>query len=112
MFSSRPKLLSEVIRNLIERQPDMRVAGEVIDPIELIFALRETSVDVVIVTPHKANGTPRICGQLFKEHPPLTILILVAESEAVYIYRSGTPRQCIEKPSEKTILDAIRNSRK
>ena len=54
MFSSRPKLLSEVIRNLIEHQPDMQVVGEVVDPIELIFALRETSVDVVIITPLKA----------------------------------------------------------
>ena len=110
MFSSRPKLLSEVIRNLIERQPDMQVVGEVIDPIELIFALRETPVDVVIITPHKANGDPRICSQLLKEHPLLRILILTGESEAIYIYQLGKQRKCIERPSEKLILDAIRKS--
>lgn len=108
MFSSRPTLLSEVIRNLIERQPDMKVAGEVVDPIELIFALRKTPVDVVIITPQKVNGNPRICAQLFKEHPALVILILTAESKAVYIYQSGSPRKQIERPSERTILDAIR----
>ena len=110
MFSSRPKLLSEIIRNLIERQPDMKVTGEVIDPIELIFALRVTPADVVIITPHKANGTPRICGQLLKEHPQLTILILTEESEAVYIFQSGLHRKCIERPSEQTIINVIRES--
>ncbi len=110
MFSSRPKLLSEVIRNLIDRQPDMKVVGEVIDPIELIFALRETPVDVVIITPLKANGEPRICAQLLKEHPRLRILILTGESEAVYIFQSGSSRTCIKKPSEQVILDVIRES--
>lgn len=110
MFSSRPKLLSEVIRNLIEHQPDMQVAGEVVDPIELLFALRETSVDVVIITPLKANGNPRICSQLLKEHPQLVILALTEENAAVYIFRSDRRRECIEKPSEQSILGAIRNS--
>jgi DNA-binding NarL/FixJ family response regulator len=110
MFSSRPKLLSEVIRNLIERQPDMEIVGEVIDPIELIFALRETPVDVVIITPLKTNRDPRICGQLLKEHPKLRILILTVESEAVFIYQSGSPRKCIERPSEQIIIDVIRET--
>ena len=110
MFSSRPKLLSEVIRNLIEHQPDMKVAGEVVDPIELIFALRETPVDVVIITPLKANGDPRICSQLIKEHPQLVILTLTEENEAVYIFQSGSRRKCIERPSEQIIIDAIRRS--
>ena len=110
MFSSRPKLLSEVMRNLIERQPDMEVVGEVIDPIELIFALRVTLVDVVIITPIKVDGVPRICGQLLKEHPQLRVLILTGESEAIYIYQLGKQRKCIERPSEKLILGAIRDS--
>ncbi len=112
MFSSRPKLISDVLRNLIERQPDMKVAGEIIDPIELIFALRETPVDVVIITPHKANGYPRICRQLLKEYPLLRILILTSESQSVYIFQSGVKREHIEKPTEQIILNAIRNPKR
>ena len=108
MFSSRPKLLSEVIENLIERQPDMEVVGEVVDPIELIFALRKTPVDVVIITPLKANGEPRICLQLLKENPQLKILMLTGKSESVYIYQSGSHKKLIERPSEQSILGAIR----
>ena len=111
MFSSRPKLLSEVIRNLIERQSDMRVVGEVIDPIELIFALRSTPVDVVIISPVEAKGDPRICSQLLKEHPQLRILILTERSGIAYIYQTGRVRERFEKPSEDTILSAIRQSK-
>ena len=108
MLSSRPKLLSEVIRNMIEHQPDMAVVGEVIDPIELIFALRETPVDVVIITPHKANGDPRICVQLLKEHPLLKIVMLTGKNEAVFIYQKDFRKKHIEKPSKQMIIDIIR----
>ena len=111
MLSSRPRLLSDVMRNLIERQPDMIIVGDVIDPIKLIFALQVTPADVVIITPHKANGAPRICDQLLKEYPKLTILILTQESESVYIFKSGLHRKRIERPSEQTLLDMIRESR-
>lgn len=110
MFSSRPKLLAEVIRNLIERQPDMEVVGEVIDPIELILALQVTPVDVVIITPLKIDKDSRICNQLLKEHPRLLILVLTMESEAVYIYQSDSSRRCIVRPSEQSILGTIRKS--
>ncbi|MFO7891811.1 MAG: hypothetical protein R6V04_15900 [bacterium] len=110
MLSCRPKLLSEVIRNLIERQPDMEVVGEVVDPIELIFALRLKPVDVVIITPIKAKGNPRICRQLCKKHPRLIILILTMESEALYIYKSGSNRKKIERPSGISIMSNIRSS--
>jgi DNA-binding NarL/FixJ family response regulator len=111
MFSSRPKLLSEVMRNLIERQPDMKVVGEAVDPIELISALRVTPADVVIITPHKANGYPRICVQLLKEHPQLRILILTLKIAAVYIYQSGSRRKHIRKPTERILIDVIRNQK-
>lgn len=111
MLSSRPKLLSDVMRNLIERQPDMSIVGDVIDPIELIFALRTTFADVVIITPLNANGEPKICGQLLKEHPRLKVLILTPESKEVYIYQSGFDRILIEKPSEQTIFNIIMNKK-
>ena len=110
MLSGRPKLLSEVMRNLIMRQPDMRVAGEVIDPIELFAVLRSIPADVVIIAPLKANGNPRICRQLIKEYPQLLILILTVESEALYVYKSGIKRRKIDRPSEMAITSVIRNS--
>ena len=110
MLASRPKMISDVFRNIIDRQPDMILVGDVIDPIRLLFATKETSVDVVIVTPLKSNGEPKICSHLLAEHPRLKVITLSEKSEAAYLYQSGIPRLRMDEPSAGAILDVIRNS--
>ncbi len=60
MLASRPKMPSEVIEALVERQPDMQVAGEVLDPMRLLFAIKTTPVDAIIITPLDSKGEPPI----------------------------------------------------
>ena len=110
MLASRPQMLSAIIRNLINRQPDMITVGDVIDPIKLLFAIREMPVDVVIVTPLKANGEPKICSHLLLEYPSLIVITLSAKGEAAYLYQSGTPKLRFDDPSGQTILSAIREA--
>ena len=110
MLASRPKMLSEVIRRMVEHQPDMEVVGEVLDPIELLIAARATPVDVVIITPLKADGNPRLCSQLLGEHPSLKIMILSANGKTAFFYQSGSPKICIAEPSEQLVLGAIRKA--
>jgi len=108
MLASRPKLLSEIIRNMIERQPDMKVVGEVLDPLQLLHTFRQTPVDVVIITPLKANGVPKICQLLLMEYPLLKIVTQSVKGENIYLYQSDAPRLCIDEPFEQSILNAIR----
>lgn len=110
LLASRPKLLSEVIRYLVARQPDMEVVSEVLDPIELLLAVMATSADVVIVTPLPANGDPHICSQLLSKYPHLKIITQSAKGEAAYLYQSGLPKRRIEEPSEHSILGVIREA--
>jgi DNA-binding NarL/FixJ family response regulator len=110
MLASRPKLLSEVIRNMIEHQPDMEMVGEVLDPLQLLSTSMNTSVDAVIITPLRANGEPKICHQLLLEHPRLKVITLSSKGEAAYLYQSGVDKKRIDNPSEQSILDAIRGS--
>lgn len=110
LLSSRPKLLSEVIRNIIAHQSDMEIVDEVLDPLQLLRVSRQTPADAVIITPLKANGEPRICHQLLEEHPRLKIVTLSAKGEAAYLYQSGVPRLSIEEPSEQAILRTIRKA--
>jgi DNA-binding NarL/FixJ family response regulator len=102
--------MSEVIRTMVEHQPDMEMVGEVIDPIILLRATKAAMVDVVIVTPLESNGEPRICRHLLAEYPPLKVLTLSAKGEAAYLYQSGVPRLRIDEPSEQSILGAIREA--
>ena len=110
MLASRPQMLSDVIRNMIDRQPDMIMVGDVIDPIKLLFAIRETPVDVVIVTPLKANGEPKICSHLLMKYPSLKVFTLSAKGEAAYLYQSGVPKLRIDDPSGQSIFEAIREA--
>jgi len=104
-------MLSDVIRNMVERQPNMEVVGEVLDPIELLLAARATRVDVVIVTPINSEGEPRICRHLLAEHPQLKIVTLSAKSDdTAFLYKAGSSKQRIDEPSEQSILGAIRES--
>ena len=110
LLSSRPKLLSEVIRNLIEHQPDMVVIGEVLDPLQLLNATRQTVVDVVIITPLGANGEPKICHLLLSEFPLLIIVTQSVNADSVYLYQSGLPKQRFDQPAGQSILAVIRES--
>ena len=110
MLASRPQMLSNVIRNMIDHQRDMIMVGKVIDPIKLLFAIRKTPVDLVIVTPLKANGEPKICSHLLVEYPSLKVFTLSAKGEAAYLYQSGAPKLRIDDPCGQSILEAIRES--
>ena len=110
LLASRPKMLSEVIRYLIERQPDMIVVSEVLDPLELLLIVQATEADVVIVTPLPANGEPHICSQLLAAYPLLIIVTQSAKGEAAYLYQSGVRKKRINEPSEQSILGAMREA--
>ena len=108
MFASRPQMLSDVIKNLVEKQHDMQIVGKVIDPIELLFAVNERPVDVVIIVPIKSERVPRICSQLLLEHPALKILTLSEKNKRAVLYQSGFPDIYIDEPSALDMFGAIR----
>jgi DNA-binding NarL/FixJ family response regulator len=108
MIASRPKMISDIIRNIIEHQLDMTIVGEVVDPISLLYTIREKSIDVVIMTPIKVNGEPKICSHLLANFPSLIIVALADNNETAYLYRTGAPKLCIEDPSGQSLIIAIR----
>lgn len=110
LLASRPKMLSDVIRNMLERQPDMEVIGEVLDPIELLLTAKARPVDVVIVTPLDAEGEPSICRHLLGEQPRLKIITLQANGEIAFLHESNSRKKRIAEPSEASILGTIRAS--
>lgn len=110
MLASRPKILSDVIRNIIELQPDMIIVGNVIDPIKLLYVIRDTVVDVVIVTPLQANGEPLICQHLLAEYPMLKIVTQSVKGEAAYLYQKDVQKRRLEDPSVQAILQVIREA--
>ena len=110
MLASRPKILSDVIRNIIEHQPDMIIVGEVVDPIKLLYAIRVAAVDVIIVTPLKANGEPLICRYLLQEQPLLKIVTQSAKGDVAYLFQTSHPKRRLDDPSGQSIMGVIREA--
>lgn len=110
LLSVRPKMLAEVIRNMVERQPDMEVVSEELDPIELLLAASTTPVDVVIVAPLNSEGEPKICRHLLAEYPQLKIVTLSGKGDAAFLYASDSRKKRIEESSESSLLGAMRAS--
>lgn len=103
----RPKLLSEVVRHIFDRQPDINVLGEVTDLVELLLALKETGADVVVITPANSDQETAICSYLLREYAHLKILSLSADSNVAYVYQAGAIRKRIDPVSAKAILASL-----
>ena len=88
----------------------MEVVGDVHDPLQLLYAVRQTAVEVIIITPLKANGEPKICQQLLVEHPQLIIVTVSANGEAAHLYQSDVSKKRIDNPSWQSVLDTIRKA--
>ena len=111
LLAIRPRMLSAVVRHLVERQPDMAVMSGASDPIELGSAIRATEAEVVILTPADADREPEVCRHLWAQSPQLTILTLSATGDTALVYASGAPQKRLDDVSEASLLSAIRECR-
>jgi len=108
LLAIRPRMLSEVVRHIVERQPDMAVVGELMDPIGLLLALRATEAEVVITTPGDSDREPGQSSTLLAAYPQLNIMDLSASGATAVLYKSGAPEQRLDDVGEESLLGAIR----
>jgi DNA-binding NarL/FixJ family response regulator len=108
LLAIQPRMLLEVVRHTIERQPDMEVVRELIHPIGLLFALRATEADMVIATRGDSDREPGLGNALLAIYPRLKIMILSATGDTAFLYKAGSPRQRIDDVGEESLLRAIR----
>ncbi len=106
LLANRPPMVLEIMREMVQRQEDMEVVGEILDPIGLLVAVREREADAVILT-LKDYEEPGLCSHLVAEYPNLTILSLAADGKTAFL---RPPRREIMAPSMDSIVDALRDA--
>ena len=99
-------MLLEIMKALVQRQEDMEVVGEILDPIGLLVAVREREADAVILT-LKDCEEPGLCSHLVAEYPNLIILSLAADGKTAFL---RPPRREIKVPSVDSIVDVLRDA--
>ena len=109
LLANRPRMMREVLRELIRRQEDMEVVGEALDPLDILVAVRGTEADAVILG-LRGCEEPALCSYLLAEFPHLTMLGLISERGTAFIEQLCPRRQEIVDPSEANILSALRQA--
>lgn len=109
LANNRPRMMREVMRQLIARQPDMEIVAEVLDLSVLRRVAEETAADVIIVALEDSNAL-RLGRQLLAERPEMVLLALAAKGDAACIEQVCLGRREIAEPSEANILSDLRHA--
>jgi DNA-binding NarL/FixJ family response regulator len=111
LLAIRPKMLLDVVRHIIDQQPDMEVVGEVGDPIELLFTVRATRVEVVIITPTEEDRELETYGDLLADYPSLKIMVLLTKGNMAALCAWDSGKKFINDVGEVSFLSAVRELR-
>ena len=109
LLANDPLILREVVREIIARQPDMEVVGEILDPLGVLLAVKETEADVVVIG-LRDSEEPGLVSHLLAECPYVTVLGLASHGDTAIIVQMCLWRKEIVDPSEVNILRALRNA--
>ena len=79
------KPFREALRNMLQRDPDIEVAGEAGDGIRAVELARSLLPDVVVmdIRMPRLNGIEAI-AQLLAVHPPVKVIVLSVNSERIF----------------------------
>ena len=109
LLANDPLILREVVREIIARQPDMEVVGEILDPLGVLLAVKETEADVVVIG-LRDSEEPGLVSHLLAECPYVTVLGLASHGDTAIIVQMCLWRKEIVDPSAVNILRALRNA--
>lgn len=103
-----PRMLREIIREVVSPQPDMEVAGEFAAAHSLLEAVERTQADFVIT----GTGDAELAdvGRVLREWPRLKVLAVAADGRQTYLYELRPQKVHLGEVSPQNLLDALRSA--
>jgi DNA-binding NarL/FixJ family response regulator len=99
LLANRPRMVRGLVREMIERQPDMEVVGEVLDPLDVISAAQETEADIVVIAINNGEAQ-ELRRRLLVQCPNVAILALSLSGGTAFIEQLRPQRREMVDPSE------------
>lgn len=99
------------MKALIQQQTDMKVVGEVLDPIELLLKVNETQADIVVLTLPEPGSEPGIITHLFAEFPQVLVLAISSVCEEAFLFQQIISREQLPGKSGEDVLVALRKAK-
>ncbi len=110
LLANRPRMLRELLRKLIDRQGDMQVVGEELDPLALLLAVGERHADVVVLSLSESEEDPGLLSHLLSEYPKLVVLALSPVRERACLYWLVVARRTLDSTGDEPLLAALRGA--
>jgi hypothetical protein len=107
LFAALPAMLSEILRQATEGEPDLRIVEERPGLEDLKVAAARSSVDVVVVGT-EGGVLPRECASLMYERPRTSALAVSLDGTTASAYRLRPHGISMANASSGQIIEAIR----
>jgi DNA-binding NarL/FixJ family response regulator len=103
-------MLRETLADLLAREADIEVVGQVDDPVDLLVAVEETEADVVLHTFRDAPELPGICSHLFSLFPHCVVIGLSPDATAAFACRQTVTVKPLLGVGLEEVLAEIRSA--
>ena len=102
-------VMSEIVRKVVQQQPDMALIEYSVDLAELAVSNVEQS-DVLVIGAMHVYPPPEICRQLWQSLPSLKVLVLTPSGDAAVVYWLSVERHRLKTVSAETLISTIRRA--
>jgi chemotaxis response regulator CheB len=111
LVANRPRLLRETILTTFADQPDIEIVGEVADESEIMECVKKTLPNFVVIALDQPGSRPRVCDDLFREHPEVRVIAVAPAKNFIVYYWASLDIHCSNiEASEEGMLNALRGS--
>ena len=109
IVASQPRLMREIVMEMISSQPDIEVVAEVKEESQIANMVGELHPDWVVIALDRPDHKPDICNTIFDRFPHVKVLALASErNNCIFYWATLSVRSSRVESSERGILDALR----
>lgn len=109
LVANLSEIMSEIVRNVVQQQPDMALIEYSVDLAELaVSTVKQT--DVLVIGAMYVYPPPEICRQLWQSFPSLKVLVLTPNGDAAVVYWMSVERHRLKTVSAETLIGSIRRA--
>jgi DNA-binding NarL/FixJ family response regulator len=109
LFAGIPKMLSDILGQVLASEPDMTIAGRIRRDQDLLKAVQVTRANVVLAK-QNAEDERETYAPLLSRRPQLKVVAVAADGSTGLVYALHPQRVPLGEMSVETLRRAIRGS--
>jgi DNA-binding NarL/FixJ family response regulator len=109
LLSNHPQIVRDLVREMLVYQTDMEIVGDVVSPLDLLLAVKETGAHVVVLALDETKS-PGVLSHLWAQCPHVTILGLSATGDRAFIEQLCPWRREIVDLSAENLMHVLREA--